>query len=532
MAYGSQLRPYQEQAHAAVWNHLHMRACLASLPTGSGKSHVIASLCHRALKEYPTTNILVIAHVKELLAQNAEKIQEHWPLAPIGLYCAGLRQRKVAPITVASIQSIHKKDIGRFDLIFVDECHRIPHGADGQYHALFDSQPDARIAGFTATPYRLGGGRLDKGEDALFEKLVVEIKTRDLVEAGYLCPIRAKRGSAEADLENVHMRGGEYITSEMAQAFDTSDVTKAAVADVLKHAQRRHSIMYFCCSVAHCHHVADALRAAGEKSVAVVTGETPPQDRTAAIEGVRRQTLRHLVNCDVLTTGFDAPCIDCIAFLRATQSPALYVQIVGRGLRKHASKEDCLLLDYGGNVERHGPIDDITAERVQKGTGVAPTRACPECGEILPVQAKTCKACGYIFPLIDDEVGKAPHGTEASDKDPLGFRSARWRVASVGYRLHEKVGKPPSMRVTYHVVPEDAPEANQFTAAAYRPVEEWVCFEHEGMARSKAVAWALRRGVHPAPDTVDEALVTTFIEPKYITVKPAGKFHEIIAYEF
>lgn len=254
------LRDYQLVALRAIWANLD-RHVVASLPTGSGKSHVIAELCRKALQEYPGTRILVVAHVKELLQQNTEKILLHWPEAPVGIYCAGLRSRQLNSITVASIQSIYRQlqMLDPYDIIIVDEAHRIPHGDSGMYHALFQAQPDARIVGLTATPYRLGGGLLHKGDDALFDALAYEVKTADLVAQGFLAPIRSRRGSEEADLDGVHTRGGEFIPDEMAAAFDDDDLTKAVVADILKHAAGRGSIMVFCCSVAHCHHVASAL---------------------------------------------------------------------------------------------------------------------------------------------------------------------------------------------------------------------------------------------------------------------------------
>ena len=525
------LRDYQTKAIHAIWDNLD-RHVAASLPTGSGKSHIIAELCRKALQEYPGTRVLVLAHVKELLEQNAEKIRLHWPGAPVGIYCAGLRSRQVDFITVASIQSVHKHGalLGSFDLIIVDEAHRIPHGSEGIYHRLFHSQPEAKIVGLTATPYRLGGGLIHQGDDALFDALVCEILTGDLVAQGHLSPIRSRPGSEQADLDGVHTRAGEFVTDEMNAAFDQDHLTTAVVQDILKHAAGRTSIMVFCCSVDHCHHVAGALRTAGEASVRVVTGETPSWERAETIAAFKAKSCRVLVNCDVLTTGFDAPNTDCIVLLRATKSPGLYVQIIGRGLRKADGKTDCLLLDYGSNVERHGPIDSVTAERVEKDEEPPPQKLCPNCGDYVPRTATICPHCKYEFTKVA-EPRAFNHALEATTADPLRPTVERLQVVDVRYARHRKYGKPDSMRVSYIVAPPDA-DSPLLRALRGRQISEWVCFEHPGFARARAADWAWQRGVTPAPKSVTDALHCSFATPSFITVRQAGKYPEVIHHEF
>jgi DNA repair protein RadD len=288
--------------------------------------------------------------------------------------------------------------------------------------------------------------------------------------------------------------------------------------------------MVFCCSVAHCHHVAAALRAAGEAAVRVVTGETRSDERAAAIAAFKTRACRLLVNCDVLTTGFDAPNTDCIVLLRATKSPGLYVQIIGRGLRKADGKEDCLLLDYGGNVERHGPIDSVTAERVEKGDEPPPQKLCPECGDYIPRRATVCPCCQYEFPPVA-EPRKPTHGLEASTADPLAPDFVRLRVLGVRYARHQKLGKPDSLRVLYTVRPADS-DTQISSHLRGRLVSEWVCFEHLGYARLRAEEWASRRGVSPAPKTIDHALLCEFSTPSFITVRQRGKYPEIVHHEF
>lgn len=513
------LRDYQLECVDALWENLN-RHVLASLPTGSGKSHVIGEICRRVVQHHG--RILVVAPSKELVAQNASKIVDAIPTIPVGIYCAGLRQKDIRHITVASIQSIYRvaSQLDPFDVILPDECHLVPHGDEGMYHKLFQAMPDAKVGGLTATPYRLKGGLLHKGAERLFDDLVYEAKTSDLIAKGFLSRVRARATTDHADLSNVHIRAGEFKSDEMDHAFsDDAVLTKAAVADVIAYASSRKSIMTFCCSVEHCHKVAQAYRDVGIDSVAVVTGETPAGERDRIIRQFRQKIIRVLVNCNVLTTGFDAPNVDCIVLLRATTSPGLYVQMVGRGLRKADGKEDCLLLDYGENIERHGPLDMITAEAHTPGEGEDVVKTCPECSHKIAAGFRICPECGFVFPAPEESGPK--HGVQASTKDPItGSKIDKHEVFEVRYRKHVKPDKPPSLRVDYRI-------------GMFDWISEWVCLEHDGWARGKARRWLERRGMIDVPDTVDDVLQHCggLIAPKTITVK-AGKYPEVLTYEF
>lgn len=511
------LRDYQLAAVEAIWENLN-RHVVASLPTGSGKSHIIAEICKRAL-EYEGTHILIMAHVRELLEQNAAKIQAAIPDAPVGIYCAGLKQRELKPITVASVQSLARaKELPAYDLILVDEAHRIPHGKAGQYHAIFDRLPEAKICGLTATPYRLDGGYIHEGDDALFDDLVYDCPAGDLIAKGYLSPIHAYQGK-EADLTGVGTRQGDFIIDEMAERFCGGDMIASSVRDIRQKAHDRKKIMVFCCSIRHCQMILEELVRQGEESVELVTGKTPKDERVQIIQQFRDGDLRILINCDVLTTGFDAPNVDCIALLRATKSPGLYVQMVGRGLRLAPGKESCLLLDFGGNVRRHGPIDSV-AVVTEERSDPKEEKTCPNCKATVERTQRSC-GCGHVF---TGEPRKITHDHEADDSaDPINYRVSKYTVNEVRYRRHNKEGKPPSFKVTY------------VCREGFLPIEfhEWVCLEHKGYAGTKAKMWFAHRGVFQMPKTVEQAIERSgeLIKPHTITVKHT-KFPEIIHHEF
>jgi len=479
---------------------------LASLPTGSGKSWVIAGL----VEYYYPQRICVISHVREILQQNMEKLKLSFPEAECAYWCAGLKEKKMAPVMFASIQSIYKEDI-TFDVVIADEAHLIQHGQDGMYRTFFEKQANAKIIGVTATPYRTVGGALHKGEGALFDDLVYFARTDRLVNEGWLSPIKAYRGDCEADLTNVHTRAGEFKLDEMAEAFDQEDLIKESVTDMLAKTQDRKSVLIFCCTVDHCKHVQAHI-----PDSVVITGMTPKDERDDILARFKAGAIRYLINCQVLTTGFDAPGIDCIVMFRATQSPGLYVQIVGRGLRKAEGKESCMYLDYGGNVRRHGTVDSISPDTGEyKRKGEAKTKTCPDCKLEIPSGKRKCE-CGHVFESESDR--KLNINTQADTECPVGMRINTYKVRRVHYRMHEKNGIK-SMRVVY--------ECGE-TLLSTMAISSWICFEHEGFARQKAETWSYRHGVHPCPDTVQSALQCVWLEPTHIVVDESNKYPSVI----
>jgi len=502
------LRQYQQAAVNAIVAKARLGSnVLASLPTGSGKSWIIAELCRLA-----NGRVCVMAHVRELLTQNADKIAQLTD-KPVGIYCAGLGEKDATkPITVASVQSIVRGHHEPFTAIVVDECHRIPHEKAGQYHAVFAHSPNAKIIGLTATPYRLDGGMLTEGDDRLFDEIVYEAKTSDLIEEGWLSPIVGYRGRHEADLEGVHTRLGEFVAGEMQERFE--DIAEDTCKDIVSKSAGRKAVLVFCAGIAHAEAVRGILAGMGE-SVAYVDGTVPGREREAELARFASGAARILVNVDVLTHGYDYPGVDCIALLRATKSPGLYVQAVGRGLRLADGKADCMILDFGGNIRRHGPLDDVRCVKTWKREQ-AMSKTCPSCEAEVGIGVRVCPHCGHDFPVERREIR---HSRYADDADPMSAQIETWSVSDVAYSRHSKPFRPDSLRVDYY-------------CGFGRRVSEWVCPEHDGMAASKALRWFARRGV--VCKTVDEALANSkdFTEPQAISVRKDGKWWRIVSYEF
>jgi len=498
-----QLRPYQAEAVAAVYNHLRKRddnPCVV-IPTAGGKTPVMATICRDAVQQWDG-RVLILAHVKELLEQAADKLHA---MAPdlwnrIGIYSAGLKSRDTEhPIIVAGIQSVYRRatELDRFDLILIDEAHMLPPDGEGMYRTFLSEarivNPNVRLIGLTATPYRMTTGMIC-GPENLLNHVCYEVGVRELIVQGYLCPLKTKAGRRKVDTSGLHLRGGEFIAGEVEALMDDDSLVRSACREIVDQTQDRHSVLIFAVGVQHALHVQKVLGEMGHEC-GFVCGETLPFERTETLRRFKAGTLKYLVNVNVLTTGFDAPNIDCVALLRPTNSPGLYYQMVGRGFRLHPSKENCLVLDFGGNILRHGPVDALEIKERATGTGEAPAKECPQCQAVIHAAYSLCPECGYEFPPPK----RQQHDHEASTAGILSgeVTETEYEVQDVHYSVHVKRDAPEdhprSMRVDYRVGLND-----------YR--SEWICFEHTGYARAKAESWWKARSHEPFPQSSQQAV--------------------------
>ena len=334
------LRPYQHAALDAIFEYWATEggSPLVEMATGTGKSLVMAELTRRLVCEYDGFKVLIVAHVKELIAQNYSELLNVWPLAPSGIHSAGLKAKATNDkIIFCGIQSVHGKaaQFGAVDLLLIDEAHLVPRNESTMYckfiAELLAINPEMRLAGLTATPYRLGSGRLDRGDGAIFDKIVFEYGIGDGVKDGYLARLVSKATETGFDLTGVKKRGGEYVEKQLQAAVDKEDTTQRAIKEAVAYGVDRKSWIAFCSGVSHAFNVRDEIRRYGI-SCETVTGKTPSEDRKQILEGFKAGRIRCVTNANVLTTGFNAPNVDMMLMLRPTASTSLYVQMVGRGI--------------------------------------------------------------------------------------------------------------------------------------------------------------------------------------------------------
>ena len=519
------LRPYQQAAITSIYGYFQKKKGnpLVVIPTAGGKSLVMAAFIEGVLKVWPEQRILIVTHVRELIAQNHAEMIGLWPEAPAGIYSAGLGKREAqARILFAGIQSIHRRahEVGHTDLVLIDEAHLIPGDTSTMYRRFLDGlariNPALKVIGLTATPFRLDSGMLHEGKNALFTDIAYEAPVRELIDAGYLSPLVSKQPATRLDVSKVGTRAGDFIQRDLAAAVDKEAITRAAVSEIIEHGRDRRSWLAFCSGVEHARHVAEEFARQGI-ICRTIFGDTPREERDAIIAAFKRGEIRALASMGVLTTGFNAPAVDLIALLRPTKSAGLYVQMVGRGTRLAPGKENCLVLDFAGNVRRHGPIDLVRPRRPgEAGGGEAPTKVCPECDSIIALSATECPDCGYVFPARELKI--APTAATL----PVLSPKVQWLpVHGVSYSRHDKLGGLPSLKVTY--------------SCGLKSYSEWVCIEHQGYARQKAAEWWRKRAPgRPVPLTVDQAIAEAarLARPSAISVRPSGRYVEISGYRF
>lgn len=530
------LRPYQQAAVDAVYEHLRTRddnPCIV-LPTGTGKSLVLGKIASDAVSLWHG-RVLILAHVKELLEQNADKVRKLCPDLKVGVYSAGLKSRDTSEsVIVAGIQSVYDKAdrLGAFDLVVVDEAHLIAPEGDGMYRTFLKDMklmnPLVRVIGLTATPFRLKGGAICRPENIL-NHVCYEAGLKEMIAQGYLSPLVSRAGHAEADLSSVHTKAGEFVQDELASAMDNEELVSASCEEIVRLTKDRKSVLVFCTSIEHCRHVAEAIRRYSGQECAVVTGSTSSGERAEIIArfrgekipadlwGTPKPSLKYLANVGVLTTGFDAPNTDCVVLMRPTQSAGLLLQMAGRGTRlsPDTGKTNCLILDYGSNIMRHGPLDMIKVkEPGVGGHGEAPVKKCPKCNALIAAGYGKCPECGYEFPPPE----RSNLTEHASDEGVLSgeVRDEEYDVHGVFYEPHVKKNAdestPRTMRVDYEI------GIGQYKS-------EWVCPEHTGYARQKFLKWWKERAPDccPIPNTVDEAVswarAGALAVPKHITVR-------------
>lgn len=443
----------------------------------------------------------------------------------------GKRVVGAAPIECESPRLVFNLQVDRHPSYFADgvlvhNCHLISPDGEGMYRTfLADAKtinPHVRLIGLTATPFRLKDGPICAPGN-LLNHVCYEIGVKDLIRDGFLSPLVAKAGKARADTGGLHLRAGEFVADEVEALMDQDALVGAACAEIADLTRDRRACLIFAAGIQHAEHVARVLRESHGLDTACVFGHTPDAERDRIVARFKRGELRHLVNVAVLTTGFDAPQIDCVVLLRPTMSAGLYAQQVGRGFRLAPGKRDCLVLDYGGNVLRHGPVDALKISEPGSGkSGEAPAKECPQCQALIATGCATCPQCGHAFPPPQRE----QHEAQASTAGVLSGQvtTTEHAVRSVFYTVHRKHGAgdeaPQTLRVEYEI-------------GWNRWLKEWVCIEHTGYARTKALAWWRARSDLPMPPTARAACLladaNALAEPTHITVRSvAGEEFERI----
>lgn len=519
-----QLYPFQQKALDSLWMFWKENpkgSPLIVAPTGAGKSLLIAKTAEVVIRKKPQYRIMCVAHRKELLEQNSKELQALLPNEPIGIWSAGLGSKTMRRVTYAGIQSIYKTDLPELNLVMIDEAHLIPSDSSTMYQRFIKNvlrkSPHCKFVGLTATPFRLDSGSLiDSG--SLFTDIAYDIPIDELIRDGYLAPILSCVSDLKVDMSGVAKTGFDYNQGEMQKVFEPE--IESHCTEIIAKGGKRKRWLIFCSGVEHARKVAECLRAKGVPSE-YVSGEMVAFERDMRINDYKSGKTKALVNCNILTTGFNDRPTDLIALLRSTMSASLYIQMVGRVTRTAPGKDSGLVLDFGGNIERHGPIDMVRVKVKKQGKAEIikmPTKVCGFCGCVVALKVSRCPSCDNPFPAISQKLDLAP-----SKAPILAPPDVVAKVVSCVAKRHQKDGSPDSLKIEYTL------------ACLYpRSISEYFPIEHDSkaswMAKKK---WAKHMKHCPAsyvfPITVDEALkrIGELNEPEELTIRKDQKFYRI-----
>lgn len=510
------LRDYQQDAVSSIIESLragHNPVC--NLPTGSGKTHIISELCNRL-----DGRILVATHRKELIQQNEATLHRNGGDS-IGAYSAGLGRRDVDErIIVAGVASIFRRmdelqKVGPFRYVIWDECHTMISDGSGTMMGdqVLRACPNAQRVGLSATPCRMPDTPIWGYDGAWFDEVAIEKGILDLTEQGYLCRLVGVQTASVPNLDHVRTRGGDYALGDLSQASSEEDVVNSACDEILYLARDRRHILLFCVDVAHAGIVAEALQERGCEPE-VVTGTTPGDEREDILRRFKTGETRYLVNCQVLTVGFDSPNVDCVAILRSTMSRSLFTQMVGRGSRLHPEKVNCLVLDLGGNIERHAPIDGLP--RVMRS---------PKLAEVQKKQQKEAKE-------REERERKVRHSRFAAvGLDPLSALPDHQEAVvlavtrcTFALRPAKKYPNRQNLLVSYKC---------ETASGATSTVTQFVLLDYPGRPGVEAVAWFARRGM-VKPHDAKRALGMAWKAPvpETIVVEKQGKWDRVLMERF
>lgn len=520
-------RWYQLGAAKAAYDYFMTQpgnTCIA-LPTGTGKSYVIAIFIQAILINFPRTKILLATCSKELVKQDRDELQKLIPQIKIGICSAGLKKRETRESVVfGTIGTMVNADLRDFHIMIIDEAHTVSTSELSRYQKLLSKlrlyNQNFRVLGLTATPFRMGQGKLT--DNGIFDSICYD-KTNFLdfnkfIEEGHICKLITKKASFQIDTRNISITKGDFAAGELQEVCDNDVTNTRALEEVISYGHDRQHWLLFCAGIDHAENICIKLQEQGI-SATFIHSKLKVKELDQRISDYKEGKYQALCTNGMLTVGFNFKHIDLLVFLRPTCSVVLWLQMNGRGLRTVEGKNNCLAMDFVGNTERLGPINDPTLPRPKgQAPGIPPIKICPECDTYNHCSNRFCDGCGEEFTFFD------PIVPEASNLDLIKeFKEAEiieYPVNFVVYYEHLKLGSPPSIKVNY-----------QCGGLVF---SEYVCLEHSIGARHLASKWWMQRSVLPMPSTTKDALKLThlFAFPKSIFVDVSGKYPKIMNWRF
>lgn len=418
------LRSYQEKLKRLIYGEIKNghKAVLAVLPTGGGKTYTMGAIAADSLEK--GRGVLIVVHRDNLVNQTYQSLL-NLGFTRVGVVKAGWPAPSHKDrVIVASLQSLSRRKLPRLGskvAIIVDECHTVAFytSMDKIRQHYRNTADDVIEMGFTATPYRAKrteymGMHYSALSRTATIRTLQELNRKDDCQG--LTRTIYKGWNGLKNFDQIHMVGGEFDHKEVAKAtLDNEWLDKCVDLTIAETVTRR--VAVFCASVKQANVVADKLTASGQ-TASVITGDTPISDRLEIYRAFIDGGIKFLCGVGCFTEGWDCPICDSIAIMLPIGSKAKYAQVIGRGIRAFPGKLDCLILDFCGNFDRHGSVEDISEDPIElfpeiPDSSGMPTKECPQCGAEIPQTARVCPECGHVFPK--------PKSSDRKPTNPAGW---------------------------------------------------------------------------------------------------------------
>lgn len=391
-----ELRPYQVDAYIQALDALERkRSCLIVAPTGSGKTEIMIEL----LNELQGSKLVITKKVS-LVRQTAERFTRGG-LSPT-IYCASLNEKRISRLTIASVDSVFRvASESSFDYLVFDEVHNLSDDEDSRFYQTVSTlvEKGSKLIGFTATPYRAKSGNIYGDESKFFDQIDFEITFHKLIEEGYLVRPTLKCTQESFDTSGLRVTAGEWNAQDVESLALNQDKAQRQVKEALLRLEGRKKVFWQTSSIKHCELIKNILISEHGELASCVHSENPRSEAERLLFEDVTSNVRHCVFVTMLSEGYNYEPASALVLLRPTRSPVLYVQTVGRVLRKHQDKQDALVLDFGRVVELLGPIDKprvagpSKVSRKEEAT-LALVWTCKKCLCYNPKEAVDCEDCG------------------------------------------------------------------------------------------------------------------------------------------
>lgn len=439
-----ELRDYQSEAiHNLRQAMARKEKPVLSAPTGSGKTLIASEIF--SLARAKDKRVVFVVPFLSLINQTWKAFER----AGIDGNDMGVIQGAheltdySKPVQIASAQTLERRALlPKADIVIFDECHinrKI-------YQRWMNEAPDVYFIGLSATPWAVG-------MDALWTQMIIVSTLSELIQKGHLSDFKYF-APAQPDLSSARVRRGDYVEEDLERIMGNSDLI-ADIVNTWREKANERPTFCFCVNRRHAQEVQHQFMRAGIPA-GYVDAYTKVEEREALVEQLRRGDLKVICNIGTMTTGVDAPFVSCIILARPTKSEMLFIQIVGRGLRKDDSKDHCLILDHSNTALSLGRPDEIyyetfvsgksakAAEKNKKEKEEKKPKLCPHCKFVMLPKEKECPSCGFVMPppvseieVASGELAELGHagvrGKAAKDEKQSFYSGLLWIARDKGY---------------------------------------------------------------------------------------------------